>query len=1396
MSPARLYKHLGVALKNIFARVWVVAAVLLYIATAAEVCAQQTTKGREFVVSFLPNIHNYGPASDDSLYIYVVADVPTTGTIQYSNGSVTLSRSFSIPNPAVIYTFALQWTGYELRGFNQSLAFDNVNDNETPIRRSFLITTSADVAVYAMNQASTTSDAAMLYPVPALGKEYVLLSYKADGVTDNTGPTLSYTPSEFCVVATQDNTIVNVIPSAPSQVSGLGTKSVVLQRGEAWLCQTAFSTFQLNHDFSGTRVISSAPVAVFSGHQRALIPVEQRGNLQSRDHLFEQMPPTSVWGRSYILTPLAQPPGSSVVTGVNDLYRVVAAEDYTVVRLNNVVIATLNRGQVYEAPLTSPGLITASAKVCVALYKRSHSVGMSLQNGDPFMLIVPPRAQYLKQYRFTNCQATGDYVSQFITVITAQSNASSITLDGRPLNATWKEIPNTCYVYANISSTDGAHTLSSPKLIGLYVYGYGAAISYGYVGGMAFVPDVGDDNVSAGPDRSICIGDTTQISITGKAVRRIWSGVQGGQKPPCDSCDSFSVAPTQNTTYILSAEDSLGCSILDSVTVAVYQLPSVEASPDTVICTDSPFVIRADGSFTDVQWSPPIGVQCPTCAVTTVIPTRDITYTVTAHNGPSARCIATDSIRIRYAKGIANAFPKPVTVCRGDSVRIKIPYSGNVRWSPATSLSCATCTDVVIKPQRSQRYTIVGDSASCSTQATLDIVVADPPVLRAPADTTICAGTPLFVTIQTNASLLGWQPTTYLPGTSLRVLTFTPDSSIRYVLRAESSAGCVTLDTFSVTVLPVPRISTRFADTVVCRGAVVDLSATITGADTIEWTPPTGLSCTDCASPRLIASDTTAYTVRARAKGGCTATAIVRVQTRPSPQISLMADTVRVCKGERAMLAARSSSGSLRWDPSAGVECADCDTTYVIAVESRGIVVSSSNSIGCTTLDTMWLAVLPTPVPVVTVDNDTLCESYGVARIQVQSGLQGGVQGEKYSWQPSDGLSCADCPNPTARPSATTTYTVTIRTADGCSASKQVPIVVVPCARRLRITDVDAGAVVACNTQDTSVEIINEGETDIRIDSVVVLSTDGLVAVVSDSVVRGAIIQPGARVRVALRLIPQRWGSIGVQLGAFANSGMNGADSIHRVNVLLQAQRRDLILSVLPASVTEGGTFELPVSFRSASWNEVPVRAAGLRLRYDRSWMSFTDTASLGTERSNAGWTLRAGSQIADGNDALVQFELKGGTPLQSNEIVLRPRFRVLLSSVASFRPRIDSAWFFEQEVCLRPVFEDAEVLPFGCVRELRRVDVSNTTFALRGVRPLPVHGDEFTVEYSVAFATSVHIELYDAYGKSLTLLQQADHPSGNFSLRVDARQLAAGLYQCVYTAAGVVSAMPVVVIR
>ena len=52
------------------------------------------------------------------------------------------------------------------------------------------------------------------------------------------------------------------------------------------------------------------------------------------------------------------------------------------------------------------------------------------------------------------------------------------------------------------------------------------------------------------------------------------------------------------------------------------------------------------------------------------------------------------------------------------------------------------------------------------------------------------------------------------------------------------------------------------------------------------------------------------------------------------------------------------------------------------------------------------------------------------------------VAGSVYSWTPSGSLSCSSCPNPTATPSETTSYQVTVTTPAGCSASAIVVITV------------------------------------------------------------------------------------------------------------------------------------------------------------------------------------------------------------------------------------------------------------------------------------------------------------------------------------------------------------------
>src|SRR5699024_4581440 len=50
------------------------------------------------------------------------------------------------------------------------------------------------------------------------------------------------------------------------------------------------------------------------------------------------------------------------------------------------------------------------------------------------------------------------------------------------------------------------------------------------------------------------------------------------------------------------------------------------------------------------------------------------------------------------------------------------------------------------------------------------------------------------------------------------------------------------------------------------------------------------------------------------------------------------------------------------------------------------------------------------------------------------------IPGTTYNWTPPNGLSCTDCPNPTATPTETTTYNVQITTPDGCTADTNITL--------------------------------------------------------------------------------------------------------------------------------------------------------------------------------------------------------------------------------------------------------------------------------------------------------------------------------------------------------------------
>ncbi len=132
------------------------------------------------------------------------------------------------------------------------------------------------------------------------------------------------------------------------------------------------------------------------------------------------------------------------------------------------------------------------------------------------------------------------------------------------------------------------------------------------------------------------------------------------------------------------------------------------------------------------------------------------------------------------------------------------------------------------------------------------------------------------------------------------------------------------------------------------------------------------------------------------------------------------------------------------------------DAIYEWSVEGGTIVSDLGSSIVVDWEEAgthpVTLSVLNVDCPTLPVTKDIEVKTAGVTTIEdvgVQLGDQvvlttvGSEEDMTYSWDPIDGLSCADCQAPFASPIETTTYTVTGTTIEGCTATDEVTVSVV-----------------------------------------------------------------------------------------------------------------------------------------------------------------------------------------------------------------------------------------------------------------------------------------------------------------------------------------------------------------
>jgi len=395
------------------------------------------------VLYFDYNSNRFGPGTPSLFLFGNAGQTATVSNLAGFNQTVTLDAN-GFFNLGIAETYAQSGTGIRNTGFE--------------------VSSSQALAGYFINRKTFTTDMTYLLDDGALGKNYVVASM---GGGNGDG-------SQLAVHATADNTTVTITPRGSSAIT------VTLNKGQTYK-YAGGST-----DLTGSTIVASEKVAVFSGHECANV-----GGVPYCDNLLEQAIPTEKLSRNYLLTASK---GAEITPQNRDLVRVIATADNTTVKVNGAVVATLNRGDHHEFSLTEAtgAQVEASAPVAVAQYLVGGN-GVRVAGGgtDPALSYVPGQDTWLDAYRLATPSGEAAFVFNYASIVIDTDDLGTLQLDGTAVDTSgFSAIGSTGYSRGIIDLPLGLFDLTADSSFLVMLGGGANDDSYFTYGGSTFAPGI------------------------------------------------------------------------------------------------------------------------------------------------------------------------------------------------------------------------------------------------------------------------------------------------------------------------------------------------------------------------------------------------------------------------------------------------------------------------------------------------------------------------------------------------------------------------------------------------------------------------------------------------------------------------------------------------------------------------------------------------------------------------------------------------------------------------------------------------------------------------------------------------------------------------------------------
>jgi len=711
-------------------------------------------------------------------------------------------------------------------------------------------------------------------------------------------------------------------------------------------------------------------------------------------------------------TSISNPTTNPTVLGANTYSLTVTnANGCTAIDVVNVTVnagPTINLGA--DVSICAGASTTLNAGNAGNTFSWSPATGLNTTSAQSVTANPTSTTTYIATVTNASGCSSSDNITVTVNSVSANAgqdvticNGSSTSLSASG-GTTYSWSPST-----GLNTTSAQSVTASPTSTTTYTV---TATNSGCTATNSVTVNVNSVTASAGADASVCVGSSTQLLATGGTAYS-WSPATGLSST---SASNPVATPASTQTYTVTVTNG-SCTATDVVVVTVNSVIA-NAGTDASICLSSSSQLGASGG-SSYSWSPSTGLSSSTVASPVATPSTTTTYTVTISNNG---CSGTDAVTVNVNTASAAA-GNDVTICIGNTVQLAATGGVTYSWSPTAGLSNASVANPIANPTLTTNYTVTATNGACVTQDNVTVTVATSLNVNAGADANLCSGQTLQLAA-TGGAQYQWTPTTGLSNANVGNPIATPTSTTTYTVTTFSGT-CSSTDNITITVV-AGITATAGADITLCNGNSATLTAT--GGTSFSWSPATGLSNATSATPTAFPTSTTTYVVTATT-GGCSDMDTV-VVTVGNASANAGID-VALCSGQNTTLNA-SGGTNYTWSPNTGLTNANIANPVATPSATTTYTVTITNGV-CTATDNVTIAV--SSVSVNAGADVQVCNGASAALTAQGSGAT------TYSWSPTLGISNPSIANPSATPTTTTLYTITV--TDGlCTASDNVNVTV------------------------------------------------------------------------------------------------------------------------------------------------------------------------------------------------------------------------------------------------------------------------------------------------------------------------------------------------------------------